>query len=62
MQRTITYHLFPVLYISRYKYCPCLESPLFRTLGTFGEVSRAEVRAQPASIYPSHHPALVVSE
>ena len=41
---------------------PSLGLPQFRALGTFGEVSRAEVRAPPAYNASSHHLALVVSE
>ena len=43
-------------------YSPSLGLPQFRALGTFGEVSRAEVRAPPAYNASSHHLALVVSE
>ena len=41
---------------------PCLELPLFGTLGIFADSSRAEVRAPPTYIASSQHPAPVVSE
>ena len=67
MQKSYRQNRYPVVKPQKkrdiqYTYSPCLGLPLFRALGTFADALRAEVRAPPASIASSHHPAHLVSD